>query len=534
MNWLRSLSLTLALAGLAPGLTNAQPPSAIPLGLPTVFGQDRPVAVQPPPAAYKIGPEIAPLPWSLPNSAWTAPAPTPVDEGRLIAQIAEWIRAWARNSAAQAPTDVQAVVVTESVLPEPSCPLAGKCCCVSMLPAFLHDWLTNCPCCLRPYAAIGRAVLGMACAQNEEDLIRNIPSPASPENPPTSNPVATPAMPHDAGCTRYRYARPGLEVEFTLRAPRVAQPVQTSAVAQPDMPTGCGVGQATTPAWTGGRAPLLVPACPPEFQCIGQIIEAACGAKSGGCATSKCAGSHAPCAVAKDCCCKSKCACVKTACACPEDGCVCAEKKCGCGKDCGCCACKKSASLEEVLDDIRCCLRALRAEQEGACMPPPIAMPCPPLPEAPHLGVLPPPPPRPSSFRSRRPPRHAGRPRRLLPTPPPMPAIERVAVSTVTVATPSAAVKIETPVFMAQCDSITCTGHPDEVVLEGHVRVTLKRGAHPCQVSAERVVVNTKTGAFRAASAATPVTGPAVYESYPAPSYAPSPPPVPVWRMESR
>src|SRR5262249_11518510 len=155
----------------------------------------------------------------------------------------------------------------------------------------------------------------LACAQDDEDAIRNIPSPASPENPPTSNPVDAATMPHhgyhDDGCTRYRYTRP-LEVEFHYSAPRVVQPVQAAAVAQPDAPTACGVAQAT---------------------CKESCSQAGC-AKT-------CAGTTA-CALAKDCCCKAKCACVKTACACEKDKCACAEKKCGCGKDCGCCSCKKT------------------------------------------------------------------------------------------------------------------------------------------------------------------------------------------------
>jgi hypothetical protein len=99
------------------------------------------------------------------------------------------------------------------------------------------------------------------------------------------------------------------------------------------------------------------------------------------------------------------------------------------------------------------------------------------------------------------------------------------------------AVKLQTPLFDAQCDHVSCTGNPDELVLEGHVRLTMKRGHTPCHVNAHRVVVNTKSGTFRAESGGPTVnvTHPTVYE-HPVPMPYAQPPvpshyPRPVYRM---
>src|SRR5262249_28046011 len=157
-----------------------------------------------------------------------------VNDGQLILYVTEVVRTLSSQpaqSVAQPAQPAQAFVVESvqaaPVSAAPACPFAcDKGCCVSVFSALASEWLTSCPCCLGPYLAVGRAIMRLACAQDDEDAIRNIPSPASPENPPTSNPVDAATMPHhgyhDDGCTRYRYTRP-LEVEFHYSAPRVVQ-----------------------------------------------------------------------------------------------------------------------------------------------------------------------------------------------------------------------------------------------------------------------------------------------------------------------
>lgn len=83
--------------------------------------------------------------------------------------------------------------------------------------------------------------------------------------------------------------------------------------------------------------------------------------------------------------------------------------------------------------------------------------------------------------------------------------------------TPMPAVNLRTPLFDAQCDSVSSSGNADELVLSGNVRLTTKRGT-PCALSAERVVINTRRGTFHAegpGAMTTPVMGPAVYEVLP-------------------
>jgi hypothetical protein len=62
--------------------------------------------------------------------------------------------------------------------------------------------------------------------------------------------------------------------------------------------------------------------------------------------------------------------------------------------------------------------------------------------------------------------------------------------------------RLATPHLDAQCERITCVGGPDRVVLEGHVRLTYKKGGQQVQIVAERVTVNVKEETFTVDGAA--------------------------------
>lgn len=537
MSWTRPIALAAALLALLPGVGRAQGIFWSPL----LFGQENrpaassasddgvyeqaerlrergraigPVAANPPPAPLQENPEL----FDLVKSIWEDMAP--VEVAPMPRQETKCMSVGARVG----------------------CGLLATC-------AF------PCPSSLRPYLLMGQIVLGLAEACSGDEECQPTPPQSVRACPPACE---QPLLPAAAGSsTRAVRAQPYLcqPVEFEIH---VDSGVVRRAVAK---------GRCDQPA-----QPAACKECP--YVCGPQVLE--CGS---GCAA-KCLEVYLAskgCACAAD----TKCACAKAAAKCCCEGkCPCAakvEKKCGCGKDCACCTCKKTTvRVHDRLEEMRLLMEAVR--NMHACpvmscpvmngpvcppgfnvmLPPPPAvtwtLPVPPPPVGCMPGCMPgdvwfPQPPMPpglcppvvatSPVTSARP--------RPVPGAPMMPGTHAPVHSSTPAMPmvpaafhrpePTGAIRLQTPLFDAHCDSVSSTGNPDELVLIGNVRVMMKRDL-PCSITAHRMVINTRTGTFHgegSGAMTTPVSAPTTYEMAPTMPYAvPSSttvPAVPVYRM---
>lgn len=496
MKWIRPLSLALAVLAAMPGLCQAQLGIWAPLSLPVLFGQENA-----PPASGssskpatnedEFGIELGGRPilfsrQSVGQFEWTAGQPTPCEPCQDFRQLVEASWNLFNRRTAGAPT----VAVYRTSVPM-GCREESSCCS------------SVCG----PYAAITRVLMRLtnASSQCPHDCKADVVEvcPATCVSQPAKNGSVTFGIHCKASkgacplaCTANKFSFGPFEIEISLNNKSCA----SSCVKE-----GCGVANPACKQACETKAACTVPACNP-------VCPVACSE-----VRVRADGAKCSCKPAGEACCPDgKCACVKKA----------VKKKCGCGKECGCCSCKsvavgcncqaglvgsielnkKTAVLHERIEKA---LRQIQIERRahadvvhpvhgfpipGTVMPPlPVTISLPPPPAPPTWPVqdVAFPVPHSSPYF---PVGHPVPPHVAFPMP--LPSAPVCVEARTHVIPASSAVKLQTPLFDAQCDSLTCGSNADELILEGNVKVTHKRTS--ANVSAQKVVINTRTGTMRA------------------------------------
>jgi len=555
---MRSLTLAAALVALLPGLSQAQIGIWAPLSLPVLFGQETPRPTAEAPAALPTGIDfdfdvntqaVRPnLPEGL--TPWTPPMPTPTRECRDLKELVE--ASWGLFNRPNNTTGTHVAVFQTSVPAQ--CNTNGACC--PLVAAIVRDCLTSssCPIVFRPYTMVGKIAMSFCDASSQCPTSCGQPCPGQPAagnvNAVATCPTGASSQPPHKGFIRFGIHLKKNDVNGAEAARAIIGAVCNTEAGT----TGCCTQERTTTQTfafgpfrleigVNGAKPVnaWVYDTPAAIECCAEKCETpkgcckstgatcvtGCATKANVAGTTGCPGevcaqvrvrtvsSDCVCnpAAAKSCCPEGACCCVKK---------VVADKKCGCGKECGCCACKKTVQLTERLERLLSRLEgAQRGHAEAMCpimggmpmLPPGMVMP-------PITVTLPPPPGMPTDSSLRYPPVVMPHPGFVM-TPPPMPllpphAYDRIVhVRSASASSVSGAVKLQTPLFDAQCDSLTSGPNADEVILEGNVRVSCKRTSS--QLNAARVVINTRTGAIRAEKSSG-YTSPASTPSYPAPA----------------